>query len=93
MPLNRLYYSLLLLIKERGFPDHTLFISLLIKDRGNGAFQFIYLSYLYLNKNGGFGVATCIPNSVPILYHTYKHLSTDLNTYFKIIYNYFILYS
>ena len=47
----------------------------------------IYLSYiLYLNKKRGFGVATCISTFVPILYHIYKHLSTNLNTYFKIIF-------
>lgn len=69
----------------------THYYSFSIKTGEMVATQFIYLSYLYLNKNRGFGVVTCVSIIVPILYHTYKHLSTDLNTYFKIIYNYFIL--
>ena len=61
--------------------------------------EFIYLSILYLNKKRGYGVATCISNFVPLLYHIYKHLSIDLNTLFNISPNFhnskftFILYS
>ena len=71
----------------------TLFISylLLIKDRGFPYDEFIYLSILYLNKKRGFGVVTCISTFVPILYHIYKRLSSDLNTFFKNYLYYFLL--
>ena len=69
--------SFLLLIKERGFPYPNLFI---------------FLFSISIRK-GDMVSTSCISTFVPLLYHIYKHLSSDLNTYFKIIYNYFILYS
>ena len=90
MPSNRLV-SISLLIKERGFRDHTLY-SLTHKRQGKCLSEFIYLSILYLNKKRGFGVATCISTFVPLLYHIYKRLSSDLNIFFK-NYLYYFLYS
>ena len=87
MPLNRLV-SFLLLIMERGNGCYALY-SLTHKGEGICLSEFIYLSILYLNKKRGFGVATCISTFVPILYHIYKRLSSDLNTYFKIIFYFF----
>ena len=78
-----------LLIMERGFGDHTLYF-FTHKGEGISLSEFIYLSILYLNKKRGFGVATCISTFVPILYHIYKHLSSDLNTYFKNYLYYFL---
>ena len=63
---------------------------LLIIDRGFPYDEFIYLSILYLNKKRGFGVVTCVSTFVPILYHIYKRLSSDLNIYFKNYLYYFL---
>ena len=67
--------------------------SLFIKDRGNAYPNLFIFLFSISIKKGDLVVAPVYQLSVPILYHIYKHLSSDLNTYFKIIYNYFILYS
>ena len=75
---------------EGKCPEHYLFLYSL--KTGEMLTEFIYLSILYLNKKRGFGVVTCVSTFVPILYHIYKHLSSDLNIYFK-NYLYYFLYS
>ena len=85
----------------------TLFISLLIMERGNGCYAlflllimergfpypnlFIFLFSISIKK-GDLVLPLVYQLFVPILYHIYKRLSNDLNIYFK-NYLYYFLYA
>ena len=64
----------------------TLFISLLIIIIGYSVRTSLFL---LLIKERGQGANIVYQLFVPILYHIYKHLSSDFNTYFKIILYFF----
>ena len=100
----KIIYNYFLYSLKRGDFPRTLFISLLIKERGNGCYAlflllikerrcgypnlFIFLFSISIKK-GDLVSSPVYQLYVPVLYHIYKHLSTNLNTYFKIIFYFF----